>query len=64
MIDCRVLNRIKKPNNCPITSIGEMFDRLGKAKIFSKLDLRTGFHHIQIAPEDVKKRCLTKVLPF
>lgn len=32
-----------------------MFDRLGQAKFFSKLDLKAGFHQIRVAPEDIEK---------
>ena len=32
-----------------------MFDRLGDARVFSKLDLKTGFHQIRVRPEDVEK---------
>ena len=32
-----------------------MFDRLGEATVFSKLDLNTGFHQIRLKPEDVEK---------
>ena len=32
-----------------------MFDRLGAAKYFSKMDLKTGFHQIRVKPEDIVK---------
>ncbi len=32
-----------------------MFDLLGKAKYFSKLDLKTGFHQIRVDPKDIEK---------
>lgn len=31
-----------------------MFDRLGQATFYSKLDLKTEFHQIRVAPEDVE----------
>lgn len=55
VIDYRALNRITKHNNAPIPRTDEMFDRLGQAQYFSKLDLKTGFHQIRIAPEDIEK---------
>lgn len=36
-----------------------MFDRLGQAKVFSKIDLKTGFHQIRIRPEDIEKTAFT-----
>lgn len=32
-----------------------MFDKLGEASYFSKLDLKTDFHLIRISPKDIKK---------
>lgn len=55
VIDYRALNRITKHNNAPIPRTDEMFDRLGRARFYSKLDLKTGFHQIRINPADVEK---------
>ena len=33
----------------------EMFDMLGDAKIFSKMDLKTGFLQIRVNPDDIEK---------
>ena len=49
------LNKITKNNNTPIPRSDEMFDRIGGAKVFSKLDLKTGFHQIRVKAEDVEK---------
>lgn len=55
VIDYRALNRITKHNDAPIPRTDEMFDRLGQAVFYSKLDLKTGFHQIRIAPGDEEK---------
>lgn len=55
VIDYRELNRITKHNNSPIPRTDEMFDRLGRATFFSRLDLKTDFHQIRIAPADIEK---------
>ena len=55
VVDYRALNRITKRNNTPLPRADEMFDRLGKARVFSKLDLKTGFHQIRVRPEDIEK---------
>lgn len=55
VIDYRAPNRITKRNHAPIPRTDEMFDRIGKSKCFSKLDLKTGFHQIRIRKEDIEK---------
>jgi Reverse transcriptase (RNA-dependent DNA polymerase) len=55
VVDYRALNRITKKNNAPLPRSHGMFDRLGGARVFSKLDLKTGFHQIRLKPEDVEK---------
>lgn len=35
--------------------MNERFNRLGKAKYYSKLDLKTGLRQIRIAPRDIEK---------
>ena len=44
-----------KRNNAPLPRSAEMFDRLGGAKSFSKLDMKTGFHQIRVRHEDIEK---------
>lgn len=55
VIDYRALNLLTKKNNAPIPRIDEILDRLGRAAVFSKMDMKTGFHQIRIRPSDVEK---------
>ncbi|XP_054818995.1 uncharacterized protein LOC129318287 [Prosopis cineraria] len=71
-IDYRALNKVTIKNKYPIPLIADLFDRLGKAKYFSKLHLRSGYHQVRIAEGDEPKTtCVTRygsfewlVMPF
>jgi hypothetical protein len=54
-VDYRPLNAVTVKNKCPLPRIDILFDQLSKAKVFSKIDLRSGYHQIKIRLEDVPK---------
>ena len=54
-IDYQCLNKKTVKNRYPLTLPEEMFDWLGNAKVFSKIDLKSGYWQIPVRPEDVKK---------
>ena len=47
-IDFRGLNHCRIKNKYPLTKIGELLDRLGKAKIFPKIDLQSRYYQVRI----------------
>ena len=52
VIDYRKLNSITEPDRFPIPLLQEMIDRVQKAKLFSKVDIREGFYNIRVAEGD------------
>ena len=54
-VDYRPLNVVTIKNKYPLPCSDILFDQLAKAKVFSKIDLRSGYHQIKIRPEDIPK---------
>ena len=54
-IDYRQLNKVTVRNNYPLPRIDDLFDQLGGASIFSKIDLRSGYHQMKIQDKDIEK---------
>ena len=48
-VNYRGLNKITRKNRYPLPLIGDLLDRLSKAKVFTKIDLRVGFNNVRIA---------------
>ena len=54
-IDYRALNKVTVKNKYPIPLIADLFDQLGRARYFTKLDLRSGYYQVRIAEGDEPK---------
>jgi len=54
-VDYRLLNAVTIKNKYPLPRIDILFDQLFGAKVFSKIDLRSGYHQIKIGAEDIPK---------
>jgi hypothetical protein len=51
-VDYRGLNKVTIKDQYPIPLVSEMLDRLSKAKIYTKLDLRDAYHRLRIRKGD------------
>ena len=60
--DFRLLNLATKPDLYTCPNIGDLTSRLSGCKIFSKLDLRKGYHQVPVRPADVAKTAI--ITPF
>uniref|UniRef100_A0A1S3X7G5 RNA-directed DNA polymerase homolog n=1 Tax=Nicotiana tabacum TaxID=4097 RepID=A0A1S3X7G5_TOBAC len=54
-IDYRQLNKVTIKNKYPLSRIDDLFDQLQGSKVFSKIDLRSGYHQLRIRASNVPK---------
>ena len=71
-VDYRGLNKITVPNRYPLPRVDDLLDKLQGAKVFSSLDLLSGYHQTRLTDSDVPKTAFRtpfglfeyKVMPF
>ena len=54
-VDYRELNKVTVKNKYPLPRIDDLFDQLKGASVFSKIDLRSGYHQLKIKESDIPK---------
>jgi len=54
-IDYRQLSKVTIKNRYPLPRIDDLMDQLVGARVFSKIDLRSGYHQIKVKDEDMQK---------
>jgi hypothetical protein len=58
-VDYLPLNSVTVKNKYPLPRIDILFDQLAGAQVFSKIDLRSGYHQIKIRAKDIPKMAFT-----
>ncbi|GJT93685.1 putative reverse transcriptase domain-containing protein [Tanacetum coccineum] len=54
-IDYRELNKLTIKNRYPLPRIDDLFDQLQGSSVYSKIDLRSGYHQLRVKDEDIPK---------
>ena len=54
-IDYRGLNKVTIKNKYPLPRIDDLFDQLAGSRVFSRIDLRSGYHQLKVRAEDIPK---------
>jgi hypothetical protein len=58
-VDYRLLNEVTIKTKYPLPRIEDLFDQMSGAKVFSKIDLHSGYHQIKIRWSDIPKTAFT-----
>nr|GFC17164.1 putative reverse transcriptase domain-containing protein [Tanacetum cinerariifolium] len=54
-IDYQELNKLTVKNRYPLPRIDDLFDQLQGSSIYSKIDLRSGYHQLRVREQDISK---------
>ncbi|GJZ49273.1 putative reverse transcriptase domain-containing protein [Tanacetum coccineum] len=71
-IDYREINNLTMKNRYPLPRIDDLFDQLQGSNIYSKIDLRSGYHQLRVREQDIPKTAFQtryshyefRVMPF
>jgi hypothetical protein len=58
-VDYRLLNKVTIKNKYPLPRIEDLFDQMRGAKVFSEIDLRSGYHQMKTRWSDIPKTTFT-----
>jgi hypothetical protein len=58
-VDYRKLKEVTIKNKYPLPKIEDLFDQLNGAKVFSKINLRTGYHQLKVRESNIPKTAFT-----
>ena len=61
-INYRQLKRVMIKNRYPLPRIDDLFDQLRGVRVYSKIDLRTGYHQLRVRETDIPKTALGRVM--
>ena len=56
-IDYRKLNKLTIKNRYPLPRIDDLFDQLQGSSVYSRIDLRSGYHQLRVRDEDMLRAC-------
>ena len=59
-IEYQQLNRVMIKNRYPLPRIDDLFDQLRGARVYSKIDLHTGYHQLRVREADIPKIAFRK----
>ncbi|GKF17537.1 putative reverse transcriptase domain-containing protein, partial [Tanacetum coccineum] len=54
-IDYRELNKLTVKNRYPLPRIDDLFDQLQRSRVYSKIDLISGYHQLRVREDDIPK---------
>ena len=60
-INYHALNKVTIKNKYPLPRIDDLFDQMKRARVFSKIDLRSGYHQLKICPKDMMRISLLRI---